>query len=288
MNISYLNGKKVIDRNIISLYNPSFLYGVNVFEGIRAYNNLGKNKISLFDLDEHLERLYMSARFLSFNVPLNSEKLKIELLRIIALENVQEDVYIRITFFIGEETTWSEENNIHYLISLRSMPSKLEENLGISLAFSSFRRISSVSMPPSIKSGANYLNSRYALIETRRKGFDGALFMSSQNYISESTGSCIFFIKGDVVYTPSRDCDILVGITRNRIINLCLDEGFEVFESRISPPFIYECDAAFLAGTMIEIKPINKIEGMSYDTVNNLVYKQVKNIIKKYIYEMES
>lgn len=288
MNIAYLNGEKVVDRNIISLYNPSFLYGISVFEGIRAYKTPQKNKVSFFDLDEHLERLYMSARFLSFNLPLNVESLKGELLSIFEKENVQENVYIRITFFIGEETSWSDENNIHYLISFRSMDSQLENSQSISLAFSTFRRISTSAMPPSVKAGANYLNSRYALIETQKKGFDGALFISNNNHISESTGSCVFFIKNNCVFTPSTDCDILVGITRNRIIDLCVKEGLKVSEEHISPSAVYNYDAAFLAGTMIEIKPISRIERMNYDTVNNATFKLITNILKNYVYEMES
>lgn len=288
MNIAYLNGEKVINRNIISLYNPSFLYGISVFEGIRAYWNDQDSKICFFDLDEHLERLYMSANFLAFTIAVKIDELKKELVGVFEKENIKESAYIRITFFIGEETSWSDENNIHYLISVRSMDSQLENSVATSLAFSTFRRISSTAMPASVKAGANYLNSRYALIETQRKGFEGAIFISEKGCISESTGSCIFFIKNGCVFTPSVDCDILVGITRNRIIELCNLNDIQVVEEHISPAAVYNFDAAFLAGTMIELKPISKIERMTYDTQNESTFKLINKIFKNYVYGMES
>lgn len=288
MNIAYLNGKNISKLRIISLYNPSFLYGINVFEGIRAYWNVEKQKITFLDLDQHLQRLYNSAHFLSFVIPLNIQNLKMELLNIFDKENINENSYVRITFFIGEETSWSDVNNIHYLISIRSIESQLNLCQTVSLAFSTFKRISSAAMPPSVKAGANYLNSRYALIETQRKGFDGALFISSNNYISESTGSCVFFIKNNCLFTPSTDCDILVGITRNRIIKLCSQNGINIIESHILPSDIYGFDAAFLAGTMIELKPISRIEGKHYDTEKNVTFQLILKHFNNFIYEMES
>jgi branched-chain amino acid aminotransferase len=281
MNASYLNGLKADNQVQISLYNPSFLYGISVFEGIRSYWNGRENKI--FDLDLHLKRLYCSAEFISFKNLLPIEDLKQELLTIFETENIKSNVYIRITFFIGSETSWSEENNIYRLISIRSIDSYLENMTSTSLSISSFNRISSRAMPPSVKAGANYLNSRYALIEARNKGYQGALFLSDKNFVAESTGSCVFFIKDGVVYTPSEDCDILVGITRNRIIQLCLANQIQVKETHITPPMIYSFDAAFLAGTMIEIKPISKIELKEFNAIQNETFSSITRLFKEYV-----
>lgn len=283
MNFAYLNGKRCDDQNQISLFNPSFLYGINVFEGIRSYWNGVKNII--FDLDEHLKRLYESASFLGFKDIISIHDLKKEILKIFEDEKIEFNVYIRITFFIGINTSWSCEDNIYRLIGIRKMPSFLDDMLSTSLLISSFNRISSRAMPPSVKAGANYLNSRYALLEAKNKGFEGALFLSDKNIISESTGSCIFFIKNNILYTPSEDSDILVGITRNRIIDLCKMNNINVNEMHITPSMIYTYDAAFLAGTMIEIKPISKIERKEYDTINNQMFKNICNLFTDYVYK---
>lgn len=281
MNASYLNGLKADNQVQISLFNPSFLYGISVFEGIRSYWNGRENNI--FDLDLHLKRLYCSAEYISFKNLLPIEDLKQELLTIFETENIKSNVYIRITFFIGSETSWSEENNIYRLISIRSIDSYLENMTSTSLLISSFNRISSRAMPPSVKAGANYLNSRYALIEARNKGYQGALFLSDKNFVAESTGSCVFFIKDGVVYTPSEDCDILVGITRNRIIQLSMANQIQVKETHITAPMIYSFDAAFLAGTMIEIKPISKIELKEFNTIQNETFSSITRLFKEYV-----
>lgn len=286
MNITYYNGKKVKNRNFISIYNGSFLYGVNCFEGIRAYYNDKLNSLKIFDLDEHINRLFISSNAIGFNLDIDEEYLKNELIDIINKNDIQQDVYIRITFFIDGETSWSNQDHISRLISIRSLQSDLRNFSFQSLSISSFRRISSNSMPASIKAGANYLNSRYALLEAKSRGFDGALFLSQNGYISESTGSCIFFIKDETVYTPSTNCDILIGITRNRIIDLFEKNKISVIQSKIYPSDLQTFQCCFLAGTMIEIKRINKIDNIYFD-VN---YKLLNFIIDKlinYLYELE-
>ena len=152
------------------------------------------------------------------------------------------------------------------------------------LSLTSIKRISSAAMPPSVKAGANYLNSRYALLEAKSRGYEGALFSSNNNFISESTGSCIFFIKNHVVYTPSVECDILIGITRNRIINLCKENEIEIHEIAIPITSIYFFDAAFLAGTMIELKPVSKIDRKNYNTIDNKTFLKILKLFKEYVY----
>ena len=286
MNIVYLRKKKVNPQDKISLFNPTFLYGINVFEGIRGYWSERDGELRIFDLEEHLERLYNSADIIGFKVPVGKQELETELLEIVKSENVCENVYIRITFFIDGDTNWSEESLIERLISIRSM----ESNLGISqpqsLAVSSFRRISYNSMPPSVKAGANYLNSRYALLDAKKRGFEGALFLSQDNSISESTGSCIFFIKNDVLYTPSMHSDILIGVTRNRIIDLARASGIETFQEKIAIEDLPSFEGAFLVGTMIELKPISRIEEIVYDPTHKIITKLIISL-KNYVYGTE-
>jgi branched-chain amino acid aminotransferase len=282
INVAYLNGSRIDNLNIISLYNPSFLYGINVFEGIRSYFN-GDCQI-VFDLDEHLIRLFESISFIGFNFDISKNSLKTELISILEKEKINTDVYIRITIFLGSDSSWSDINNVQRLISIRSLNSNLDNLESTTMSLTSIKRISSDAMPPFVKAGANYLNSRYALLEAKSRGYEGALFTSNHNFISESTGSCIFFIKNHVVYTPSVDCDILVGVTRNRIIKLCEENDIEVNEIAIPSTSLFIYDAAFLAGTMIELKPIDKIDQKNYNTINNKVFLKILKLFKEYVY----
>jgi branched-chain amino acid aminotransferase len=283
MNVAYLNGKRIDNLNQISLYNPSFLYGINVFEGVRSYWN-GINQIN-FDLDEHLNRLYESVSFIGFKFNISMEDLRREILSILEREKLNSNIYIRITLFLGDDTSWSDENNIYRLISIRKLDSSLNNLEPISLSISSIKRISSAAMPPFVKAGANYLNSRYALLEAKSKGYDGALFSSDKNYISESTGSCIFFIKNNIVYTPSKECDILVGITRNRVIDLCKKNGIEVEEIVMPITSICLYDAAFLVGTMIELKPVSRIDRKNFNTTENRLFLRILKLFEEYVYK---
>lgn len=286
MNIVYLRNKKVKPQNKISLFNPTFLYGINVFEGIRGYWSDRNGELRIFDLDEHLERLYNSADIIGFKVPVSKHELETELLEIVKTENVCENVYIRITFFIDGDTNWSEESLIERLISIRSMESNLGVSQPQSLAVSSYKRISYNSMPPFVKAGANYLNSRYALLNAKKRGFEGALFLSQDNSISESTGSCIFFIKNDVLFTPTIHSDILIGVTRNRIIDLARASGIETFQEKIAIEDLPSFEGAFLVGTMIELKPISRIEEIVYDPSHKIITKLIISL-KNYVYGTE-
>jgi branched-chain amino acid aminotransferase len=286
MNVTYLNGNKVDNRNLISLFNPSFLYGINCFEGIRGYYSNLKNQVIIFDLQEHIDRLYKSSLLLEFKNPIENSLLVNYINEIVELEDIKENIYIRVTFFLSGEYSWSETENISYLINIRSMQSDLLNSNSLKLGISNYKRISSNIMPPSVKAGANYLNSRYALLDAKKRGFEGALFLTTENIVSESTGSCVFFVKDNIFYTPSVDSDILIGITRNRILKLINQMGFKSIEKKITLDDLKHYEAAFLAGTMIEIKQISRIENLNYE-INNSLTLQLISKFKNYIYGLE-
>jgi branched-chain amino acid aminotransferase len=266
MNILNLNGVRCRDTNVVSLFNPSFLYGVNCFEGIRAYWNAPLQRLVFLDLDAHLDRLYESIAQIGFPEPVAQAGLKRELLALLAEEPVREDCYIRITVFIGGDGSWRTSEGIHYMISARSLPSMLGRHQPVRLGVSRYRRISSRSMPPQVKAGANYLNSRYALLDATARGFDDALFLTEGGFVSEATGSAIFFIKQGRLHTPSLDCDLLRSITRMRVIRICGSLGIPVCEEQIAAAAIPGFEAAFLAGTMVELRPIGSIDDTRFAT----------------------
>jgi branched-chain amino acid aminotransferase len=276
MNVLNLNGVRCRDTHVISLFNPSFLYGINCFEGIRAYWSNALYRLVYLDLDAHLDRLYDSIGKIGFSAPVDQSEMRHELLSLMEAERVSQDVYIRITVFIGGGGSWRTTEGIQHMISVRSLPSMLGKNHPIRVGISRFRRISSRSMPPSVKAGANYLNSRYALLDVKARGLDDALFLTEDGVLSEATGSAIFFVKHGCLYTPSLDCDLLESITRMRTIKLCASLGIPVFEERIEPMMIPGFEAAFLVGTMIELKPIAAIDDV-YFASNHRVIQNIQD-----------
>ena len=284
MNKCIFNGKVLGDRNIVSVYNGSFLYGVNCFEGMRGYWNISSKRMLLLDLNQHIDRLYLSAERMRFNFRVAKEEIIVQIRQFIIKENIQENIYLRITLFIDGETSWMEQENISYLISFRSMESNLVEEISsnkYSLKISNVIRNTEQGTSPSIKAGGNYLNSRYAKIEAKEHGFDDALMINHKGYISEATGSCIFFLKDGLLFTPSLDCDILPSITRYRIISLCKKKGIEVIEGRYKTEDLIRSDAAFLCGSMIEIMPISNIDNTKFDTSNSSVYRKIVSLYKE-------
>ena len=173
MNIIYLNGEEILNRKIISVYNSSFLYGINCFEGIRGY--LIEDRIIFLDLESHLNRFFLSLQRLKIDIKFSKNWIKSHLEEIIEKKNIKENIYIRITAFIDGENSWTSTTMGSIIISLRSIETSLKnpfENRLKSIGISSFRRISENSIPPSIKAGANYINSRYAFLEVHNRGFD--------------------------------------------------------------------------------------------------------------------
>ena len=285
MNIVYLNNIKVSPNNKISLYNGSFLYGINCFEGVRGYYVEEKKETKIFLLDEHLDRLYSSIKYLKFNFSIKKNKLKSDIYNIIDKEKIKEDIYIRITVFIGSDSSWAETDDIEYFISIRSMKSNLNKILNRKLFISKYKRITKNSVPPSIKAGANYLNSRYSKLEAISNGFDDSLMLTNNNFISESSGSCIFFIKDDSLYTPSLNCDILGSITRSFILNNSKNIFNYIFEDEIKVSDLSNFDCCFVVGTMIELQLISKINEINYNNNSTLLKRFIKeftlNIKKK-------
>lgn len=284
MNICFYNGVKVLDRRLISIYNGGFLYGINCFEGMRGYWNSSTEQMVLLDLEHHIDRLFSSAERMRFNYPISRIAIISELRELMITNKVEENIYVRITFFIDGETSWIEQENISYLISFRSMRSSFKENpdtRNCSLHVSSVLRNSELSTPPSIKAGGNYLNSRYAKLDAMERGFDDALIINQKGYISESTGSCIFFIKGESVLTPSLDCDILPSITRRRIIALCKNNGIEIVEGHFRLEEVMSSDAVFLCGSMIEIMPVIQINEHKFETGCSSIYNIIVDLFQE-------
>lgn len=282
IDLNYLNGFKTENKNIISLKNPSFLYGINCFEGIRGYYLKKDDRIHIVDFSEHIDRLIRSINLLEFNITIDKSQLMNEIHKIINDQQIKENIYLRLTYFLDGEVSWRQKEKISYTLNIRSIDSYIENPWPVTLGISKYIRISKNSLPPFVKAGANYLNSRYALLESEKRGFQGTLMLNNKGFVSESSGSCVFFIKGNELYTPSEDSDILIGITRNSILEIAKKGNIKVHEEKIKPKNISDFDFGFLAGTMIEIKPITCVENHFFNEKNE-TFNYIVNEYIKYI-----
>ena len=240
----------------------SLHYGMAVFEGIRAYNTV--NGTAIFRLQEHTQRLYNSAKIFQMNIPFDMETL-IEAQKEVVRANKLESCYLRPLVWIGSEKMGvsARGNTIHVAIAAWPWGAYLgEEGLakGIRVKTSSYTRHHvNVSMVRAKASGY-YINSILANQEVTADGYDEALLLDTEGYVSEGAGENVFIVKHGRIYTPDL-ASCLDGITRDSVVTLARDMGIEVIEKRITRDEVYCADEAFFTGTAAEVTPIRELDG---------------------------
>lgn len=256
--VIYFNGKFVPKNEArTSIYDHGFLYGDGVFEGIRAYNG------RIFRLDEHLDRMYDSAKAIDLKIPLSKEEMKKAIIETLK-KNKLEDAYIRPIVSRGDgdlglDPRKCPKPNV-FIITQEwgAMYGDLYEK-GLTAITVGVRRNAPESLPPNIKS-LNYLNNILAKIEANAKGGDEAIIFDVHGNLSEGSGDNIFVVKNGRIITPPT-LNNLRGITRAAAIELAMKEGIEVSEVNMGLFDIYTADEVFVTGTAAEIAPITRIDG---------------------------
>ena len=241
----------------VSVFDHGLLYGDGVFEGIRSY------RARVFKFDEHLRRLYDSAKAIMLDIPMtiaDMEEAVLETLR----RNSLSDAYIRliVTRGVGDLGLDPGKCPMPTIIIITDKitlypPEAYEE--GLQIATVSTRRNYSEAISPRVKS-LNYLNNILANIEGKQAGAFEALMLNAEGYVCECTGDNIFFVKDSMVVTPPTYVGILEGVTRNVVIALAQELGLTVGERLFTRHDLYIADECFLTGTAAEIIPVVKID----------------------------
>jgi branched-chain amino acid aminotransferase len=254
----YLDGSFVTkDEAKVSVYDHGFLYGDGIFEGIRAYSG------NVFKLKEHLDRLYKSAKAILLEIPYTMEEME-EIVCETLRKNQLEDAYIRIVVSRGKGNlgldpfTCVNPQVIVITEALALYPKEFYEK-GMEIVTVATRRNRPDVLSPKIKS-LNYLNNILAKIQAYQAGVKEALMLNSEGYVTECTGDNIFIIKNGVLYTPPTYLGALEGITRNAIIDLARDLGYEVKEEPFTTYDVYTADEVFLTGTAAEVIAVVKVD----------------------------
>ncbi|MEI6808922.1 MAG: branched-chain-amino-acid transaminase [bacterium] len=254
----YLNGKIVPEKKaVVSVFDHGLLYGDGVFEGIRTYDGV----VSL--LEEHIDRLYRSAKAIAMEIPMTKAGLAKAVVRTCKANNNMNG-YIRlvVTRGVGElglnPYLCKKPQVIIIAASIQLYPKKLYQS-GLEIVTVPTIRNNSESVNPSIKS-LNYLNNILGKIEAINAGVPEALMLNGQGYIAEATGDNVFAVVGNRLITPPAYECTLVGITRNSVMKLAAAQGYEVIESRMTRYDLYNADEVFLTGTAAEVIGVVKID----------------------------
>ncbi|WP_027339176.1 branched-chain-amino-acid transaminase [Halonatronum saccharophilum] len=242
----------------ISVFDHGFLYGDGIFEGIRAYNG------RVFRFEEHLTRLYESAKAIMLDIPMSREEMKESVLETIRANDLR-DAYVRLVVSRGVGDLGLDPNKckkatvIIIASDITLYPEEFYEN-GLEVVTVPTRRNIPEALNPRIKS-LNYLNNILAKIEANRAGVLEAVMLNNEGYVAECTGDNIFIIKDGVLITPPTYIGALKGIKRGVVLEVAPKFGLEVKEEVFTRHDLYVADECFLTGTAAEVIPVVKIDG---------------------------
>ena len=255
------NGKFVKwDDSLVHLMSHTLNYGTGAFEGVRAYKT--NNGPAIFRLNDHTDRLFNTAKKIDIDIPFSKETLN-NVQKEIFKKNDLDEGYIRPIVYLGAESLGLRAFDLSVNVAVAAwlwpsyMDPKAKEN-GISVIKSSHQQYSNP-LHSGNKIIGTYINSTMALHEALKKGADEAVLMDKDGFISEGSGENIFMLKGNKIFTPTTN-HCLNGITRQSVITIASDEGFEVIEKNLTYEDLANSDEAFFTGTAVEITPITSLD----------------------------
>jgi len=264
----WFDGKMVDWRDAkIHVLTHTLHYGMGVFEGVRAYDAVGGTAI--FRLAEHTRRFFNSAKIFQMALPFDEATIA-QAQKDVVRENKLASCYIRPIAWIGSQKLGvsARGNTVHVAIAAWPWGAYLGEDglsRGIRVKVSSYTRHHvNISMVRAKASGY-YVNSILANAEVTAHGYDEALLLDTEGYVSEGAGENVFIVRNGVIYTPDV-ASCLDGITREAVITIAHDLGIEVREKRITRDEVYCADEAFFTGTAAEITPIREVDDRTIGT----------------------
>lgn len=243
-----------------SLYVQALHYGNSVFEGIRSYQTQAGDT-QIFKAEEHYERLHYSAGRMLIPLPYSVEELtdiSYQLLKKNGLSNA----YIRPLVFTGPSMSLITPAESHVFLCTWQWGKLLGDQL-VRLVTSSFQRPNPKSCFVDAKVSGHYVNSILAASEAKAKGYDEALLLDADGHVAEAPGANFFFEKDGVLYTPPRG-NILPGITRSTVMQLCRQAGIRVEERLFTVDEVKAGDGAFLVGTAAEVTGVESLDAVRF------------------------
>ncbi len=256
----FLDGKFIKAAEAkVDMFSQTLHYGYGVFEGIRAYQTINGTKI--FKPVEHFERLRNSCKLL--NIPMNYSVEELTQLSYQVLEkNNLSSAYLRPLVFCSPNMSLTAPKEVSVMIGAWDW-GKYFSHPSLRLCVSSFQRPNPRALKAEAKACGHYVNSIMATMEAKERGFDEALMLDMNGFVAEGPGANFFYEKDGVLHTPPLG-NILPGITRQTVLDICRELDIQVEENFFSPEVLFEADSAFYCGTAAEITPIESIEGQAF------------------------
>ena len=239
-------------------------YGAAVFEGIRAYST--KNGTKIFRLEDHIKRLFNSAKIYRMNMPYDIEAIMQASRTTITSNNLNDGAYIRPIAFRGYNDLGlhaSLDDGIDVAIAAWEWGAYLGtdgQEKGVDVCVSSWNKIAPNTIPVMAKASGNYLSGTLVAIEAKENGYDEGICLDSKGMVSEGAGENIFMVKNNEIFTPPLSSSILDGITRDSVIKIAQSQGYEVTEREIAREELYLADELFFSGSAVEITPIRSVD----------------------------
>lgn len=247
----------------IGILTHALHYGTACFEGIRGNWSDEQEQLFLFRAKDHYERMLKSCRILKINLPYSVDELCQLTIKVVEKSGYHEDVYIRPMAYKSSEAIGVRLHDLEddFFIIVATLPAYLDIDKGVRCCTSSWRRVDDTMIPARGKITGIYVNSALAKTEANELGFDEAILLNHDGHVSEGSGENIFLVlEGKLVTPPSSD-NILMGVTRDTVIKLALNElGIETVEMSVDRTELYLADEVFFTGTAAHITPILEID----------------------------
>jgi branched-chain amino acid aminotransferase len=237
-------------------------YGCGVFEGIRAYATA--DGPGVFRLTDHINRLFDSAKIFMIDIPFSRSQV-VDAVKQTVVANKMDECYIRPIVYLGYGEMGLLTLNCAVKVAIAVWPWGAylgEEGIekGVRVKISSWQRHDPNAMPPAAKGTGMYVNSSMAKAEALKSGYDEAILLSPQGYVSECTGENIFVLRNERLLTPPVSAGALQGITQDSVVNIARDLGLEVEFANILRSDLYIAEEAFMTGTAAEVVPIRSVD----------------------------
>jgi branched-chain amino acid aminotransferase len=267
----------------IGILTHALHYGTACFEGIRGNWNDEQKQLFLFRVKDHYERVHKGCRILKIDPHYSVEEMMELTVKLVEKSGYHEDIYIRPLAYKSAEAIGVKLHDLEddFLIIVTTLPAYLDADKGVRCCTSSWRRVDDTMIPARGKITGIYVNSALAKTEANEMGFDEAILLNHDGHVSEGSGENIFLVRDGKLVTPSGSDNILMGITRDAVIQLARNElGLEVVERSIDRSELYLAEEAFFTGTAAHVTPIVEVDRR--DVGNGEIGKITKELQRFY------
>ena len=262
--VTYVNGTFVPKEEAkVSVYDHGYLYGDGIFEGIRAYDG------RIFRLEQHLDRLFESARYLMLEIPLSRDELRAAILETVRRCGLR-DAYIRPVISrgvgdLGLDPRKCRRATVVIIVDTIQLYPKEAYERGLRAITATTRKVRPDALSPQAKT-LNYLNNIMARLEANQAGVEEAIMLTADGYVCECSADNLFIVRAGAVWTPPAFLGILKGITRGAIIELAAKIGVPLAEQVFTLHDVYTADECFLSGTGAELGPVVEVDARPIGT----------------------